>query len=137
MRWDLLREDNPDLRWMRQLVALRQQNRALRVGDFRTIEAEHLLAFERHTDRVLDTVLVFANPGPQAVTERVMVANAMLMDDTPLRDLLAPPDAPAVAQSPATFGAGFVQVTVPAETVMLLKPAPRALGGYNRYKRVP
>jgi hypothetical protein len=78
-------------------------------------------------------VLVFANPGSQPVTERVMVANAMLMDDTPLRDLLAPPGSPA----PAGFGAGFVQVTVPAETVLLLKPAPRELGGYNRYKRVP
>jgi glycosidase len=137
MRWDLATDDNPELRWMRQLVALRQQHRALRVGDYRPIEAERLLAFERHTDRVLDTVLVFANPGPQPVTERVMVANALLMDDTPLRDLLAAPDAPASARTPTGFGAGFVQVTVPAETVLLLQPAPRELGGYNRYKRVP
>jgi glycosidase len=137
MRWDLATEDNPELRWMRQLVGLRQQNRALNVGDYRPIEAERLLAFERHTDRVLDTVLVFANPGPQPVTERVMVANALLMDGTPLRDLLAAPDAPASARTPAGFGAGFVQVTVPAETVLLLKPAPREQGGYNRYKRVP
>jgi glycosidase len=137
MRWDLASDDNPELRWMRQLVGLRQQHRALRVGDFRPIEAERLLAFERYTDRVLDTVLVFANPGPQPVTERVMVANALLMDDTPLRDLLAAPDAPASARTPTGFGAGFVQVTVPAESVLLLKPAPRELGGYNRYKRVP
>jgi len=133
MRWDLLRDDNPELVWMKQLIALRKQHRALRVGDFRLIEADRLLAFERHTDRALDTVLVFANPGAAAVTEQVLVANAHLMDDTPLRDLLAAPDAPP----PAVFGAGIVTVTVPPETVLMLKPAPRALGGYNRYKRVP
>jgi glycosidase len=133
MQWDLLRADNPELQWMRQLVALHQQQRALRVGDFRPIEAEQLLAFERHTDRALDTVLVLANPSAAPVTEQVLVANAQLMDDTPLRDLLAAPGAPPVA----TFGAGVVTVTVPAETVLVLKPVPRQLGGYSRYKRVP
>jgi glycosidase len=133
MRWDLLRDDNPELLWMKQLIALRKQHRALRVGDFRLIEADKLLAFERHTDRALDTVLVFANPGSTAITEQVLVTNAHLMDDTPLRDLLAPAD----AKPPAVFGAGVVTVTVPPEAVLVLKPEPRALGGYSRYKRVP
>ncbi|MBP7914313.1 MAG: hypothetical protein KAZ63_03125 [Vitreoscilla sp.] len=133
MRWDLLRDDNPELVWMRQLVNLRKQHRALRVGDFRRIESDRLLAFERYTDRALDTVLVFANSSSQPVTERVMVAHAHLMDDTPLRDLLAAPGTPA----PTTFGAGLMTVTVPPETVLMLKPTPRELGGYNRYKRVP
>jgi cyclomaltodextrinase len=30
MRWDLLRDDHPELAWMRQLIALRKQHRALR-----------------------------------------------------------------------------------------------------------
>jgi glycosidase len=132
MRWDLVRDDNPDLQWMRQLIALRKTHRALRVGDFRLAESQRLLAFERHTDKALDTCLVVANPGDSAVRETLLVANASLMDGTPLVDLLGAPD----VKPAATFGAGVVTVEVPPRTVMLLKPAPKALGGYNRYKRV-
>jgi glycosidase len=131
MRWDLLTPDNAELRWTRQLIALRKTHRALRVGDYRPIEAERLFAFERHTDRALDTVLVLANPSDREVTERVMVANAHLMDDTPLVDALQPQ-----APSKVTFGSGFVTVTVPPRSALVLQPQERALGGYSRYKRV-
>jgi glycosidase len=131
MRWDLLKDDNPELIWMRQLVALRKAHRALRVGDFRLIESDQLFAFERHTDRVLETVLVLANPSDREVTERVMVANAHLMDDTPLVDAFNPNSKPL-----ATFGPGFLTVVVPPNTALVLKPQERALGGYSRYKRV-
>lgn len=133
MRWDLARDDNADLQWMRRLVTLHHDRRALRVGDFRLMESERLLAFERHTDRALETVLVFANPTPAPVTERVLVANSYLMDDTPLVDLLAPAAAPPVT----TLGSGFVTVTVPARSALVLAPRERDLGGYSRYKGVP
>ena len=132
MRWDLVSEANPELLWMRQLIALRKHHRALRVGDFRLIEADRLLAFERHTSRALDTVLVLSNPTPQAVTERVLVANAALMDDTPMADLLAAPGARPVT----TINSGMMTVTVPPETTLVLGPVERELGGYSRYKRV-
>src|SRR3990167_8217705 len=60
MRWDLVKDDNPELKWMRSLIALHNSNRALRIGDFRTMESNKLLAFERHTDKVLETALVLA-----------------------------------------------------------------------------
>jgi glycosidase len=132
MRWDLVRDDNDDLRWTRQLIALRKQHRALRVGDYRGIESQRLFAFERHTDRVLDTVIVLANPGDRPVRERVLVANAELMDGTPMVDLLAPAGTPAVAH----FGPGLLTVEVPAHGVRVLAPVPAAQGGYSRYKRV-
>jgi glycosidase len=132
MRWDLVRDDNPELAWMRQLIQLRKAHRALRIGDFRLIDSDHLLAFERVTERPLETVVILANPAATAVTERVMIPNAGLMDDTPLMDLLSPADA-----SPAgVVGAAFVTVTVPPETVLVLMPRERMLGGYSRYKRV-
>ena len=130
MRWDLMQSDNPELVWMKQLIALRRSHRALRVGDFRLVESEKLYAFERHTDRALDTVLVLANPTGQEVTERVMVANAHLMDDTPLVDALHPD------QAITTIGSGFLTVTVPPQTALVLQPRERNLGGYSRYKRV-
>jgi glycosidase len=131
MRWDLLNDDNPEPVWTRQLVALRKAHHAPRVGDFRLIDADQLFAFERHTDRVLETVLVLANPSVREVTERVMVANAHLMDDTPRLDAFNPGGKPL-----ATFGSGFLTVVVPPNTALVLKPQGRALGGYDRYKRV-
>ena len=133
MRWDLLRDDHPELAWVRQLVTLRKAHRALRVGDYRRIDAERLFAFERHTDRALDTRIVVANPGSTTVRERLLVANPHLMDDTPMVDVLGLVTQP----KPVSFGPGFITVEVPPRGVLVLQPQPKALGGYSRYKRVP
>ena len=132
MRWDLVRDDNPELIWIKKLITLRQQHRALRVGNFRTVEADRLLAFERYTDQTLETIIVLANPSDTTITERVMIANAFLMDDTPLVDVLAPTDAPAVCN----IQAAFITVTMSPESVLILTPREHSLGGYSRYKRV-
>lgn len=132
MRWDLARADNPELAWIKQLIGMRKQHRALRIGNFRLVEADRLLAFERYTERPLETVVVLVNPSDAAVTEQVMIANASLMDDTPMVDLLGPADAPPAG----TVGAAFLTATVPAEAALILVPRERSLGGYSRYKRV-
>jgi len=133
MRWDLVREDNSEMVWTKQLVALRQQHRALRIGDYRAIDAQRLFAFERHTDRALETRIVVANPSDQPVRERLLVRNAHLMDDTPMVDVLGLVPGPVAAG----FGPGFVTVDVPPRGVLVLAPRPKDLGGYSRYKRVP
>ena len=133
MRWDLVKADNPELLWMKQLIALRKQHRALRVGDYRPVEAQLLFAFERFTDRTLDTRIVVVNPSNQTVRERILVANAQLMDDTPMVDVLGLVAKP----EPMSFGPGFITVQVPPQGVLVLQPQPKALGGYTRYKRVP
>jgi cyclomaltodextrinase / maltogenic alpha-amylase / neopullulanase len=132
MRWDLVRDDNPELAWIKKLIALRKQYRALRVGNFRLIESERLLAFERYTDRALETIVVLANPFGTTITEPVLIANASLMDDTPMVDVLAPADMPSVCN----VQAAFITVTMHPETVLVLTPRERSLGGYSRYKRV-
>jgi len=76
--------------------------------------------------------VVLANPRAEPVTERVMIANAHLMDDTPMVDALGQPGAAALG----TVSAGFLTVTVPARTTLVLRPMERELGGYSRYKRV-
>jgi glycosidase len=133
MRWDLVHDDNTELAWVRQLVALRKAHRALRVGDFRLIESDQLLAFERHTDRALETRLVVANPTNATVRERLLVANAHLMDDTPMVDVLGL----VATLPPMGFGPGLITVELPPRSVVVLQPKPKALGGYSRYKRVP
>jgi len=61
-----------------------------------------------------------------------MIANAALMDYTPMFDVLAPPDAPFVG----IVDAAFITITVPPEAVLVLMPGEHTLGGYSRYKRV-
>jgi glycosidase len=132
MRWDLVSADNPELVWIKQLIALRKENRALRIGNFRLIEAERILAFERYTERALETVVVLVNPSDAPVTERIMVANANLMDTTPMVHLLSPTEAAAGM----AIEAAFMTVSLPPKTVYVLKPCEEPLGGYSRYKRV-
>jgi cyclomaltodextrinase / maltogenic alpha-amylase / neopullulanase len=133
MRWDLVDAGHPTLDWTRGLIAMRRRLRALRVGNFRPIVSSRLLAFERHTDRAEDMVLVFANPSLQDVTETVLVPDAKLMDGTRLVEhtglhgRLAPEPRAASA---------LVRVTVPAQTALVLTPDTAPLGGYTNYKRV-
>ena len=130
MRWDWVTDSNPTLRWTKQLIALRKQQRALRVGNFRLVTADRLLAFERYTDRVKDTVIVFANPSRKAVTERVLIGNSKLMNGSSLIDLINP-NAP-----PIRVLASMATVTVPAGGFRVVAPDVRTTGGYSVFKRI-
>lgn len=132
MRWDLVHGDNSELAWIKHLIALRKANRALRIGNFRLIEAERILAFERYTERALETIVVLVNPADAPATERVMVANAHLMDTTPMVDLSSPTGTTAGM----AIEAAFLTVRMPPKTAYVLKPSEEPLGGYSRYKRV-
>jgi cyclomaltodextrinase / maltogenic alpha-amylase / neopullulanase len=130
MRWDLVTSDNPTLQWTKQLINLRKQHRALRVGNFRLVTTDRLLGFERFTDRVRDTVIVLVNPGATDVTETVLVANSKLMNPFKMIDLL-PTTAP-----PVNIMASLLQVTIPAGSFRILSPEVAPPGGYTSYKRV-
>ena len=130
MRWDLVHDNNPSLQWTKKLIQLRKNHRALRVGNFRLVTSHKLLAFERYTDRVQDTVVVLVNPGKTAVTERVLIANSKLMNGSSLVDLI---DATA---KPLRVLASMATVTVPAGGFSVVAPDVRATGGYSVFKRV-
>lgn len=130
MRWDLVTKDNATLNWTKKLIALHKQNRALRIGNFRLVSAQKLLAFERYTDRVEDTVIVLINPTKSEITETVMLANSKLMNFVPMRDQL---DASA---TPVNISSALLNVTLPAGAVRVFKPEVKAVGGYTPYKRV-
>lgn len=128
MRWDLVRDDNPTLSWTRQLVTLRKAHRALRIGDYRPITAHRLLAFERHTDRALDTVVVIANPSAAEVSETVLVGNSKLMNNW---DMVTPDGSTRVK-----IMTGMFNITLPPGGFLVLKPEASPGGGYSAYKRV-
>jgi glycosidase len=131
MRWDLVTDDNAALNWTKQLIALRRQHRALRVGDYRAIESQRLYAFERRTDRVAETVLVLVNSEGVEVTETLLVADSKLMDSTRMVDLIG-----NAGSTPIQMWAALVQVTVPPKTALVLRPDVAPPGGYSNYKRV-
>ena len=130
MRWDLATDANPELQWMRRLVALHQQHRALRVGDFRLLVSDKLLAYERYTDRIADAVFVVANPSREPVSEWVLVPDSKLMNDVSVVDLLDP------SAPPVGIHSALLQFTLAPGEVRVLAPDVAAKAGYTPYKRV-
>ncbi len=128
MRWDLVRDDNPDLQWMRRLIGLRRSSRALRIGDFGRLESEVLLAFQRSTDRIGELVIVVANSTAKPETEVLPVRDSKLMNFAKVRDALS--DVQAQTES------GLLRVTVPAHTICVFRPVMTDGGDYSPYKRV-
>jgi cyclomaltodextrinase / maltogenic alpha-amylase / neopullulanase len=128
MRWDLVRDDNPTLTWTKQLIALRKKHRALRVGDWRAVTADKLFAFERHTDRARDTVVVVVNPSDAEVRETVMVAKSKLMNVWMMVD--------ALGGEKQAINAGLLHLHLPPKAVRVFVPELSPGGGYSAYKRV-
>lgn len=129
MRWDRVEAGHPDLAWTRQLIGVRKASRALRVGDFRTLEASgNVIAYERHTDRAGDSVLVLVNPATEAVDTTVLVTNSKLMDGDNLVDQLS--------GQVVNLQASMIMTRMPAQTAWLLKPQLVTPGGYSNFKRV-
>ena len=132
MRWDRVQAGHPSLAWTKALIEMRRAHRALRIGDYRSLGGRRLLAFERHTDRVADSVLVLANPSAETVTETLMVPDSKLMNDTRLIDLLPVP----AGTPPLMLWCALVEVTLPPHGVRVLQPELAPPGGYSSYKRV-
>jgi cyclomaltodextrinase / maltogenic alpha-amylase / neopullulanase len=133
MAWDRVEAKHPELAWTKQLIDLRKKNRALRVGDFRLAEASgNVIAFERYTDRIADSVLVLVNPSTAPVTTTVMVRNSKWMDGVKLIDQLA-----GEGGNDAFYQSMVTTVQLPAQSVRLYKPktTPSA-AGYTNFKRV-
>ncbi|MEM8836293.1 MAG: alpha-amylase family glycosyl hydrolase [Planctomycetota bacterium] len=128
MRWDWNNEHNQELDWTRKLCTLRSESRALRVGAFRLLDTETLLAFMRRTDHVGETRYVFANPTGKPVTEVVQTREPRLMNFFPLED--------EFTGTRVTVESGMFQVTVPPFEAMLLKPVTSDERTYSPYKRV-
>jgi hypothetical protein len=130
MRWDWVNDDNVELAWYKQLIDLHQSKRALRVGDFRLLETERLIGFERYTDRVEESIIVLANPSDEFVNESVFLVNSKYMHPFAMNNLLNPDS------QPVKIGPSMLQVEVPAKGSLVLAPEIHPEGGYSSYKRV-
>jgi len=134
MRWDLVNDSNKTLAWTRKLIELRRQQRALRVGNFSLVTSTNLLAFERYTDRVEDTVIVVINPADKDVSESVMIANSSLMNWTTMTDVL---NTNGADNQTIFIKSSMMHLNVAARSFLVLKPDVQPKGGYTPYKRIP
>lgn len=129
MRWDLVHDNNAVLHWTKQLIALHQSERALKKGEYLPIEAHHLIAYERYTDRVDETVIVVINPTQEAMKEHLLIPDSSLMNFSKFDVLLG-------TTVPMTLIAGFLEIELPAKSFVVLKPITIATKSYTPYKRV-
>jgi len=129
MRWDLLKDDNEIYQWTKKLIELHHKYRALKIGDFRPIMSEKMLAFERYTDKVEDTILVVINLLDQEIEESMLVTNSDLMNYSGFDIILG--DVKAFQ-----FLAGFLTLKLPKKSFIVLKPKVNAIDSYTPYKRV-
>lgn len=129
MRWDLVNDNNPILKWTKSLIELHQNNRALKVGDYLAIEANKLIAFERYTDKVEDTVIVLINPTNEDVNEVIMIRDSSLMNFTSFEYLLG-------EKTDLSLVAGLLTVKLPKKSFIVIKPKTEATLSYTPYKRV-
>ena len=126
MRWDLVSDSNPELKWTKKLVALRKSHPALQIGDYLGLDTDRLIGFTRRTDRALDTVVVLANPSDEIVKETISARDGRIMNGGQLRDLL---DGSTVQSF-----AGLIDVTVPAHSARVYEVV--SAKGYTPYKRI-
>jgi hypothetical protein len=129
MRWDLVNKDNLILQWTKSLINLHQQYRALKVGDYLAIEATKLIAFERYTDLVEDTIIVLINPTNEDVEEVVMIRDSNLMNFTVFEFLLG-------EKTDLTLVAGLLSVKLAKKSFLVIKPITKPTLSYTPYKRV-
>lgn len=129
MPWEQVNETNETLAWTRKLIALCKAQRALKIGDCRVLGAEALIAFERCTDRVEDTLVVAANFSDQPVEEVLLIPDGRLMNYTLFEDLLG-------SGEDFRLQSALLPVRLPAKSALVLRPQTAPVDGYTPYKRI-
>jgi glycosidase len=127
-QWDQVTSGNQYLNWTKELLAIRREHRALRIGDFRALETSGTLAFLRRTNRVADTVLVAVNPTDTTSTELLMLRESKLMDNTKLRDLLS--------GSEIEVSAGTARIEMPPQSAEIYAAVIERSHEFSNYRRV-
>lgn len=129
MRWDLVYDENPDYRHTREMVRIHKENPALRIGNFRLLASDQLLAYLRKTDDPTETIIVLINPRAEAQEVMVAIRDSRLMDAAPLECLLT--------GQRVSMLSGFLRTTVAGRSSMIFRTADRRQNtGYSMFKRV-
>lgn len=117
------------LQWTQSLIALHKSERALRIGDYIPIEADHLLIFMRVTDKVEDTCIVVINPTDDVVTETVLLKDSRLMNHSVFNIVFG-------NKMNLSLLAGISTLRMEPHGYVIFKPDTKPTKSYTPYKRV-
>ena len=125
--WDKLTDDNPYYSFHQSLIALRKDNRALRIGNYRHIISQSIISFLRLTDVLEETLIILVNPSSMDVKETLMIPDFKLRGHLSFYDLISK------VKIVESFGI-FIHLTIPAFTTYILKPDLKVVDGYSPTK---
>jgi len=128
MRWDLMKDTNPDLANTKKLIEIRRANPALRYGDFAALRTDKLLAYLRSTDKLRQTVLVVANPTDTEVKEVFAVRVGQIMSWGQMKD--------ALTGEVVRIVTGQLSIKMPPKSVRIFTVVDDKSMGYSQYDRI-
>lgn len=128
MPWGKVNKKNPDLEWIRKLIAIRKKWTALKVGDYKSLATKQVLAFLRSTENFRDSVIVLVNAREEVAKEAIPCRIGRLMSWGEMEDQISGTRVRAVN--------GILYLDVPPQTVMILTPYVDKSGAYSPYDRV-
>ncbi|MDR3692711.1 MAG: alpha-amylase family glycosyl hydrolase [Fimbriimonas sp.] len=128
MRWDLVNSRNEDYRWIKTLTSLRRRMPALRVGEFRVLRTNELVAYIRYTNKLKQAVVVVANPTDHPVTESFGTRIGRAMSYATYRDALSGDSLLAVD--------GILKPTIPPKSVRFYSIVPPTWSPYDPHRRI-
>lgn len=129
MDWARAVPGEPAFDRVRALITARKATRALRIGEFRRLDADRLLAFTRYTDRIEELAVVVVNPTGEPVRDLMSLRDSKVVNFEVLRC--------ALTGFEAHISAGLCRLTVPPRTALILRPQMNKPGReYEPYKRV-
>ena len=129
MDWALVEKGNTYSTLHRQLITVRQQHRALKIGDIKFLSSDKLIAYLRTTDQVDESIVVIINPHAHAIQETILVTEPQLKSHLRFINLIT-------GKVEVTSYGILLPISIPAKTSWVLKPDLSPVHGYSAYKNI-
>jgi glycosidase len=129
MNWQVVEKGNHFSKLHHQLIKLRKQHRALRIGDIKFLNSDQLITYIRTTDRYDETVVVVLNPSDKPIKDMIMITDPSLKSHNKFIDLLT---GEVITRSIGIL----LPITIPAKCSYILKPDLTPIHGYSPYKNI-
>jgi glycosidase len=125
--WQDVKVLSPHQKLHQHMLRLRQDERALRIGDYKRVQTKDLISFLRLTEKVEETLLIVANPSTRLITEWLLIPDSKLRGHLTFYDLIT-------EKKMVTSWGIYVPITIKPKQVMILKAKPEVVDGYDPYK---
>jgi hypothetical protein len=129
MNWQVVEKGNAYSKLHQQLIQLRKQYRALRIGDIKLLESDQLIAYIRTTDRYDEVVVVVLNPTDKPIQEMITMTDPLLKSHHKFINVLT-------GEVVTTSHGIMLPITMPPKSSYILTPDVSPIHGYSPYKNI-